>query len=110
MRLFVFLCVLLFTGAAQAQSGGVVDMRAYSRRHGFKPYIPRKEAPVRPVPAASVQNNRAAAGTSAPAREEYRNAISPAEKEMPPPAVKNDAQTDEISSYIKQNPHVLPDV
>lgn len=112
MRLFVFLSVLLFACAAQAQSSGVVDMRAYSRQHGFKSYVPKREAPVQAVrlsPAATARRP-AADESSGPVREEQQNAIPPAVKEKTAAAGKDKAQTDDISSYIKQNPHVLPDV
>lgn len=115
MRLFVFSCVLLFAYAAQAQSGGIVDMRAYSRQHGFRPYAPRREAPVQAVQpsyAAPARGQAAPAGAAAagPVRQEQQNAIAPAAKEKPAAPAQGKAQTDEIGNYIKQNPHVLPDV
>lgn len=85
-------------------SAQVVDMRAYSRQRGFKAYRAKAPAPVQNRQAASAagQNRQAAPAENAQAGESGKSDDKK--------SAGSSAQTEEMREYIRNNPHVLPDV
>lgn len=97
------LCLLLavFISVRSADvSAQVVDMRAYSRQRGFKAYRAETPAQKRRVVPAQKRTEEA--------KEKDQNGES--EKGGGKNAPDSAAQTAEMQEYIRNNPHVRPDI
>ena len=99
---FFFLIVLGVLTAFPPVSAQVVDMRAFSRRRGYKAYQARKAVPRPSVVPQRAENVK-----------EERKDVPSAEQVSGPVERKSgerDDQTEEFLKYIEENPHVKPDV
>lgn len=85
-------------------SAQVVDMRAYSRQHGFKAYRAKASAPAqnRQATPTAGQNRQAVPAENAQAGESGKSDDKK--------SAGSSAQTAEMREYIQNNPHVRPDI
>ena len=115
----LFLSVVLILVQALPAYAQVVDMRAYSRRHGFKAYqnkqVSRPAATqrekrtteqksftqVRPLAENKIQEKSEAASPLKQKTAEQQNVKKPEETVD---------QSDEMRRYIENNPQVIPDI
>ena len=107
----ILLLLSAFFILTQTAFAQVVDMRAYSRQHGFKAYQGTSSA------HKTVARRQADRPVKTPSAAEKKR-IVPSESETIPreqnEPVKNDKtdadQTDEMRRYIQDNPQVIPDL
>ena len=99
---FVFLVVLGILTAFPPVSAQVVDMRAFSRRRGYKAYQARKAVP-RPSAVPQRAEN---------VKEEKKDvpSVEPVSGPVEQKSGERDDQTEEFLKYIEENPHVKPDI
>ena len=87
----------------------VIDMRAYSRQHGFKAYQPRQtSAPIRSRGQENASRRQREAVVPADDSEGSEN-VEKKEKEAVADKKQKD-QTEEMQKYIADNPQVRPDI
>ncbi|MGN1080191.1 MAG: hypothetical protein ACI4TE_08485 [Alphaproteobacteria bacterium] len=104
--LFIIFFVSLWGTGVSAQ---VIDMRAYSRQRGFKPYHARTSAPAqsRSSAAATGQKRQTASAGSAQAGNVQ---TGESEQKGDKKSAASSAQTAEMQEYIRNNPQVRPDI
>lgn len=101
----VCLLLMIFLMWGTDVSAQVIDMRAYSRQRGFKAYRAKVPAPTQSRQAA------ADAGQNRPAAAQADNAQSgESKKPDDKKSAGSSAQTAEMQEYIRNNPHVRPDI
>ena len=103
IRKFLILGFFLVVCGSVPSMAQVIDVRAYSRQRGFKAYQgkPYGMPVAQPVKPDSPANSLL--------QESQQKAVVAESAQMPVRNEKAD-QTEEMQEYIKNNPHVKPDI
>ena len=103
IRKFLILGFFLVVCGSVPSMAQVIDVRAYSRQRGFKAY---QGKPYGMPVAQPVKPDNPASGSL---QESQQKVVSDESTKTPVHNEKTD-QTEEMQEYIKNNPHVKPDI